>query len=216
MLIDTRLNNLTMYYTQQPVLRLITYLNTQMLPSFDTGSKQQKVVEVKDTKPEPSPMDLKVNLQNISIFVEPNPLQKIKRQYIKLNVEQISVRNKVVFRDYVQGEAKSVMVENYKIILAGMGIEVRFYDSKEHKHEYELTNKLTFTCSTDLIANPLYYAKEYKEKFKNGLRVQCNMTPFVMRINQRDYSFLMKCLNWSVTHDDGADSVLYDLPNQPK
>lgn len=40
------------------------------------------------------------------------------------------------------------------------------------------------------------------------------MTKFVMRINQRDYSFLMKCLNWSVTHDDGVDTLLYDIPNQ--
>lgn len=42
------------------------------------------------------------------------------------------------------------------------------------------------------------------------------MTPFVMRINQRDYSFLMKCLNWAVTHDDGVESILYDMPHQPK
>lgn len=73
-MIDTKLNNLTVYYSQQPVLRLITYLNTQMLPSFETGPKQQKEEEIKDTKPEPAPMDLKVDLLNISVFVEPNPL----------------------------------------------------------------------------------------------------------------------------------------------
>lgn len=36
MLLDLKLNNLTVYYTQQVVLRFITYLNTQLLPSFDT------------------------------------------------------------------------------------------------------------------------------------------------------------------------------------
>lgn len=51
MLIDTKLNNLTVYYTQQPVLRLITYLNTQMLPALETGSKQQQKQEIKDSKP---------------------------------------------------------------------------------------------------------------------------------------------------------------------
>jgi DNA-directed RNA polymerase subunit L len=40
------------------------------------------------------------------------------------------------------------------------------------------------------------------------------MTPFVMRINQQDYSFLMKCLNWAITHDDGVETVLYDIPNK--
>lgn len=38
-----------------------------------------------------------------------------------------------------------------------MCIYVKFYGKKGKKHEYELTNKLNFTCSTDLIANPLYY-----------------------------------------------------------
>lgn len=96
-----------------------------------------------------------------------------------------------------------------------MCIYVKFYDAKGHKHDYELTNKLNFSCSTELISNPLYYAKTYQNKFKAGLRVECGMTPFVMRINQRDYSFLMKCLNWSITHDDGTESLLYDIPNQP-
>lgn len=70
MLIDVKLANLTTYYVQQPVLRLITYLNAQMLPSFDTGPKEAKVVAPKDTKPEPTTMDLKVELTNISVFVE--------------------------------------------------------------------------------------------------------------------------------------------------
>lgn len=39
MFIDIKLANLTAYYIQQPVLRIITYLNTQMLPSFETGPK---------------------------------------------------------------------------------------------------------------------------------------------------------------------------------
>ena len=58
MIIDTKINNLAVFYTQQPVLRLITYLNTQMLPSFETNSEEKKV-DLKDTKPEPTPMDLK-------------------------------------------------------------------------------------------------------------------------------------------------------------
>jgi len=34
MLINVKLDNLTMYYTQQCILRLIAYINTQMTPSF--------------------------------------------------------------------------------------------------------------------------------------------------------------------------------------
>ena len=66
-----------------------------------------------------------------------------------------------------------------------------------------------------MISNPLYYAKEYKQRFKNGMRIKCSLTPFVMRINQKDYSFVMKVLNWSITHDDGVDTILYNIPEQP-
>lgn len=71
-------------------------------------------------------------------------------------------------------------------------------------------------CSTDLIANPLYYQKTYKEKFLNGLRVECRMTPFFMGLSQKDYNFIMKCLNWSITHDDGAQNMLYTIPENNK
>ncbi len=56
MFIDMKLANLTTYYVQQPILRLITYLNTQMLPSFETGPKSDKKVQINDSKPDPSTM----------------------------------------------------------------------------------------------------------------------------------------------------------------
>lgn len=69
MLIDIKIANLTTFYLQQPILRLITYLNTQMLPSFKTEPKEEIPV-LNDTKPEPTTMQLKVELTNISVFVE--------------------------------------------------------------------------------------------------------------------------------------------------
>jgi hypothetical protein len=33
-----------------------------------------------------------------------------------------------------------------------------------------------------------------------------------MRINHDDFNFMMKCLNWNVTHNDGADDFLFDMP----
>ncbi len=86
LLIDILLNNLTIYYTQQPILRLITYLNTQMLPSFETGPKEVKAKKQNDERPDPSQMDLKVKLDNVSIFVEPNPLDLTRKEYLQLNV----------------------------------------------------------------------------------------------------------------------------------
>lgn len=33
-----------------------------------------------------------------------------------------------------------------------------------------------------------------------------------MRMNHDDYNFVMKCLNWGITHDDGLENILFDIP----
>lgn len=96
----------------------------------------------------------------------------------------------------------------------GLAIYTRYLDIKGRKHEYELTNKMDIDTSIEMITNPQYYIKEYKDKFLNGMRINCSTTPFLMRINQRDYSFIMKCLNWSITHNDGCDDLLYDVKQE--
>ena len=58
----------------------------------------------------------------------------------------------------------------------------------------------------------MYYQKTYHDKFLNGLRVECRMTPFFMGLSKKDYNFIMKCLNWSITHEDGTENILYDIP----
>ena len=43
MLIEAEINDLEVSYIQQPVLRLITYLNTQLLPSFSPESSENNM-----------------------------------------------------------------------------------------------------------------------------------------------------------------------------
>ena len=89
---------------------------------------------------------------------------------------------------------------------------MKYFNKKGVQNKYELTNKMNIVCSVDLIANPEYYKKQYGHKFKNGMRLGCNLSPFVFKINHDDYNFIMKCLNWSITHDDGLDGLLFDIP----
>ena len=92
-----------------------------------------------------------------------------------------------------------------------MSISVHYFNAKGKENLYKLTNNLDLTVSTDLIANPQYYKKELPDIFQNGLRVSCSMTPFFMRLNHDDYSFIMKCLNWGITHDDGLETQLFNV-----
>lgn len=56
MLIYTKINDLKVSYVQQPVLRILTYLTEQMLPSLtpdgtNTTSETKKPPPVNDKKP---------------------------------------------------------------------------------------------------------------------------------------------------------------------
>ncbi len=82
----------------------------------------------------------------------------------------------------------------------------------KNRSKYKLTPDIDLKLNCDLIANPMYYTNTYEGKFKDGMRIDCWMSDFFMRINHDDYNFLMKCLNWNVTFDDNAEEYLFDIP----
>lgn len=212
MLINTTLNDLKVSYVQQPVLRILTYLTEQMLPSLTPSADPSKPKEVpkNDTKPEESPMDLQVQIENVLVLIEPRCGMD---EYLQLNVQELFVKNQVFYRDYITKPTHSeekVLVENYSVKMKGIRILEKF-----RGEETKLTNDLDFDVSCDLIANSPYYRKVYGDRFQAGMRIDCKMTPFVMRINHDDYNFMMKCLNWNVTYDDNADGYMFDGPQKP-
>lgn len=105
------------------------------------------------------------------------------------------------------------MVDNYYVNLKSLGIYVQYSKRNKKAELRAVTNKMDMNVSADLIQNPNYYYKKYGQRFQPGMRVDCGMTPFIMRINHDDYNFIMKCVNWCVTFDDRADFYLYDIPN---
>lgn len=73
MLIKAGIYDLQASYNQQPVLRLITYLTEQLLPSLtpsDDATKQKETVK-NDIKPENSTMQILINMENIRSIVQP-------------------------------------------------------------------------------------------------------------------------------------------------
>lgn len=69
----------------------------------------------------------------------------------------------------------------------------------------KLTNDLNFDVSCDLIQNSPYYRKIFGDRFEAGMRIYCELTPFLMCINHDDYNFIMKCLYWNIIYDDNAE-----------
>ena len=79
-----------------------------------------------------------------------------------------------------------------------------------NQQETRLTNNIDFNVSCDLIQNPAYYRKKEGAQFEAGMRVNCRMAPFLIKINHDNYNFMMKCLFWCIAYDDNAESYLFD------
>lgn len=76
----------------------------------------------------------------------------------------------------------------------------------------KLTNDLDFDVSCDLIQNSAYYTRIYKDRFLPGMRINCSMSAFLMKISHDDYNFMMKCLFWNIAYDDNADGYMFNGP----
>lgn len=97
-----------------------------------------------------------------------------------------------------------MLVENYTIKISGVKIV-----EKLGQKETKLTNDLDLQVSCDLIQNPQYYRNQYGKRFDAGMRIECQLTPFLMCINHNNYNFIMKCLFWNITFDDNAESYFF-------
>lgn len=62
-----------------------------------------------------------------------------------------------------------------------------------------------------LIQNPLYYKNKYPT-FKNEMRIECNLSSFLARINNAGFNFMMKVLNHNIAYNDYCDQFYY--PNK--
>lgn len=69
---------------------------------------------------------------------------------------------------------------------------------------------MSIEVNCEMVQNPLYYQRNFGDRYLAGMRINCRLTPFLMRINHDDYNFIMKCLFWNITYDDNADGYLFD------
>ena len=76
-------------------------------------------------------------------------------------------------------------------------------------NERPLTNDFNFSLNVALIISPEYYKITYLAKFQSGICINCNLSPFLLRIDNPDFKLVMKCLNCNIAFDDNCDRVLF-------
>ena len=48
------------------------------------------------------------------------------------------------------------------------------------------------------------------------MRINCDMSAFLMRLSHDDYNFMMKCLFWNISYDDNAQGYMFNGPKLSK
>ena len=155
MLISGSLSNLTTRYTQQPLLRIITHLNTNILPSLLSARQRQQQEVDQSSKPTLSSMDLSFSLNHVRVLLEPSP-HKSDREKLELHVGSIELANSDGLRPYAAGQ-EEVIVQTYAVRIEGVTISAEYLDIQKNHHSRILTNELRLSLETHIISNPLYY-----------------------------------------------------------
>lgn len=89
---------------------------------------------------------------------------------------------------------------NYRINISGLEIAI---------NERPLTNDFNFMLTVSMVQSPEFYKLNYPGKFQPGMRISCRLSPFLLRIDNPDYKFIMKCLNCNIAFDDNCDPTLF-------
>lgn len=91
-------------------------------------------------------------------------------------------------------------MDHYEVKISGLAIAI------DHR---ALTNEFNFVLDVELISSPEYYRIEYGSKFQPGMRIKCRLSPFLLRLDNPDYKFIMRCLNCNIAFDDNCDVILF-------
>jgi len=235
MFVDVSVGRIKVNYIQKPVLRLLDFVSTQLVPSLSppeesiipSSNKEDEDPEVvhqmnqenaERNLKNPKFMDLKVNVKSPIIVVKPLPNSKT---YWEIQLGDVYVENKVHkdttrFRN-TKKPLEFIYCEMYNIQLQSMGISRIEGDKK-----VQLTREVNFDLSFDmpkfipeyklLYGDKSQELQEFKDESKDfyldeRMVLKGKMTPLITTLEHEDLLLLMRILNSNITYDDGKDEL---------
>lgn len=209
--VNVAFNRVYIDFMKQPFLRTIDYIIYQFIPSLngEPDKPPQRKSSLKKPKKEPpikhpeySTWGLNVSAVNSVARLRPSVHES--EEVIDLHINKIVVRKENFNRDYITDKSGPVLVTAYIIEVTQTYITVR---------DYQITNGLDFQVTIDSIEEPRYYRREYGDKFEDGMRLYLNFGAFLIRVSNRDFNTVLKCLKWNVSYDDNCSKVLLPEAN---
>ena len=231
MFVDVSVGKIRLNYIQKPILRLVDYISTQVVPAVTPPEESSTAKEDEDPEvatqiseenaernlKQPKFMDLKVNVKSPVIVVKPLPTSTI---YWEIQLGDVYVENKVHkdstrFRN-AKRSLEFIYCEMYEIKLQSMGIS-----RVEGEKKVQLTQEVNFDLSFD---RPMF-VPEYKllygnrrqdEELQDEIKdfyldermvLKGKMTPLITTLEHEDLLLLMRILNSNITYDDGKDEL---------
>lgn len=218
--IKISLNNLSLKYMQQPVLRIIDYLNDQILGVLTADYKLDEKIKlnprrIKQIVRDPRFTDLKISINKCHILLLILPLID---NYLKISIDKIMIEN-AAFKDYDRiqkyGDEKTIQDfifnDNMSIILN----QVTIYDfEEEFRKEKQISSAFKIEINLKRILNSeevsLFFSGQVP--YDDSIQIFILIDSIKLHLFKSDYSEIMKILFNNLTYDDNCDRFVYYGP----
>jgi len=206
--VDINMSNLQINYIHQLFMRLIGYVQDQLLPSLSADSSQESsnpVVSKEDAEEivkNPQFMDLSINVKSPIIILKPLLHQKCQ-DYLEIQLGDLKVKTGVNRNSErlppANQSVEFIYCQNYGINMQNIGIW-----RVDGENKYRLTQKVSFNLNLEMPT----FTSEYKtllSSFDEKMSLQGRMTPLVFVLSDQDLLLIKKVLTFNILYDDGMN-----------
>lgn len=73
--------------------------------------------------------------------------------------------------------------------------------------QIEMSKLFHFNVKIEMpgFVNEYFYVFKQKLKIDRTMKLRCYISPIIVRMTNKDYNLVMKCLFHNITYDDGCD-----------
>lgn len=212
--------HLNLKYLQQPVLRIIDYLNDQILGVITNDYKNDlktrfHISRLKQIVRDPRFTDIKVSIQDCNIFLLILPLIE---EYLKISVQEIFVENcaskdferikkekdEIPFQDFLFVDTISIIFNRATIYNKNETIA----DIRQFSSGFNLEMNIKRIMNSEEVKVFLDRKSDYDDSIQINIRIDS----LKVHVSKPDYLKIMKILYNNILYDDNCDQMVYFGP----
>ena len=213
--ININFDGLILNYVQQPVLRMIDYLNEKILGVLTEDYKTPEKIKLhprrlKQIVKDPRFTELKIKLKNSEINLMILPLVDEK---LKVSIKDIIIEN-YSEKDYGRFEKENESGQDF-IFTDVININLKGISLNKQEEGYEklksISNDFDIEISISRVLNSIEVMHFFANlvKLDDGIKIKMKTNLLKLYWQKTEYLHLMKIVFNNLSYDDGYDNLIY-------